>query len=202
MNTFLKRLHYSMFQAIIAVGYLLFSIHRFCPLLEEGEREQADRRSVHGMADIASQGLLLSLFSPLMGLPLGLLIAVLVGGGLVLLSAGLRTKSLAQLIEQRYGLLTLRSTSHFMLVSGRMSAGCGLLVFVALLIEFFNVKGMLLDLWLLEFVATSVLGTLLYVIPALLQTRRMRRMLEARSGEAVQRSASRAFPQPKEAREE
>ncbi len=154
------------------------------------------------MADIASKDLLLSLFSPLMGLPMGLLIAVSVGGGLFLLSTGLRTRGLSQLIEQRYSLSTLRRSVHLMLISGSLFASCGLLVFVALLIVFFNVKGMLLDLWLLEFVATSVLGTLLYVIPALLQARRMRRMLEARSGEAVQRNASRAFPQPKEAREE
>jgi len=150
------------------------------------------------MADIVSKDLLLSLFSPLTGLLMGLLIAVLVGGGLILL----RRRRLAQLIEQRYGLSTLRSTSHFVLVSGRMSAGYGLLVFVALLIGFFSVKGTLLDLWLLEFVATSVLGTLLFVIPSHLGEKRIRRILEARSGEAVRRSASRAFPQPKEAREE
>ena len=96
----------------------------------------------------------------------------------------------------------LWSSTHFMLVTGGMFPGCGLLVFVALLIEFFNVKGTLLNLWLLEFVATSVLGTLLFVIPARLHAKRMRRALEARSGEAVQRSAARAFPQPKEAREE
>ena len=99
----------------------------------------------------------------------------------------------------------LWSSTHFMLVTGGMFPGCGLLVFVALLIEFFNVKGTLLNLWLLEFVATSVLGTLLFVIPVRLHAKRMRRalrILEARSGEAVQRSAARAFPQPKEAREE
>jgi len=92
-----------------------------------------------------------------------------------------------------------------MLVTGSIFSSCGLLVFVALLIEFFNVKGTLLDLWLLEFVAISVLGTLLFVIPARLHAKRMRRalrMLEAQPGEVVQRNASRAFPQPKEAREE
>ena len=55
------------------------------------------------MADIASKDLLLFLFSPLMGLPLGLLIAVFVGGGFVALGIGLRTRRLAQQIEQRYG---------------------------------------------------------------------------------------------------
>jgi len=154
------------------------------------------------MADIAFKDFLLSLFSPVMGLPFGLLIVVSVGGGLVLLSAGLQHRRLAQLVEQRYGLSMLWRSAHRMLVSGIMSASCGLLVFVALLIGFFIVKGTLLDLWLLEFVATSVLGTLLFVIPVRLQEKRMRRILEARSGEAIQRSASRALPQPKEAREE
>ncbi len=154
------------------------------------------------MADIASKDLLLSLFSPVMGLPLGLLIVAFVGEGLFLFSIGLRTRRLSQQIEQKYSLSTLRRSVRLMLISGSMFACCGLLVFVALLIEFFNVKGTLLDLWLLEFVAISVLGTLLFVIPVRLQTRRMRRKLEAISGEAVQLSVSRAFPQPKEAREE
>lgn len=154
------------------------------------------------MADIASKDLLLSLFSPLMGLSFGLLVVILVGEGLLFLSMGLSTRSLAQLIEQRYARSILWRSVHLTLVTGSIFSSCGLLVFVALLIEFFNVKGTLLDLWLLEFVAISVLGTLLFVIPARLHAKRMRRALEVMSGEAVQRSASRAFPQPKEAREE
>jgi len=118
---------------------------------------------------------------------------------------GLRTRRLAQLIEQRYARSMLWRSVRFTLVTGSIFSSCGLLLFIALLIEFFIVKRTLQDLWLLEFVAISVLGTLLFVIPARLHAKRMRRalrILEAGSGEAVQRNASRAFPQPKEAREE
>jgi len=154
------------------------------------------------MAGVTFRGLLLALFSPLIGWELGFPIGLFVGQGLFLISMGLRNRQFAQLTEHEYARSIFGRSAHRMLVSGIMSASCGLLVFVALLIGYFIVKGTLLDLWLLVFVATSVLGTLLFVIPVRLQEKRMLRILEARSGEAVQRNVSRAFPQPKEAREE
>ena len=154
------------------------------------------------MAGVTFRGLLLALFSPLIGWELGFPIGLFVGQGLFLISMGLRNRQFAQLTEHEYARSIFGRSAHRMLVSGIMSASCGLLVFVALLIGFFIVKGTLLDLWLPEFVATSIL----FALPCLIITRsylkRTRRILETRSGETVQRSASRAFPQPKEAREE
>jgi len=153
------------------------------------------------MAGITAGGLLLALFSPVMGFSLGF-IGLFVGQGLFLISMGLRNRQFAQLTEHRYASSIFWRSAHRELVMGSILSSCGLLVFVAILIGFFIVKGTLLDLWLLVFVATSVL----FALPCLIITRsylkRTRRILETMPGEAVQRSASRAFPQPKEAREE
>ena len=153
------------------------------------------------MAGITARGLLLALFSPLMGY-LGFLIGLFVGQGLLYLSMGLRNRRFAQLTEHSYARSIFWRSGHRMIVMGSIFSSCGLLVFVVLLIGFFIVKGTVLDLWLPVFVATSIF----FALPCLIITRsylkRTRRILETMSGEAVQRSASRTFPQPKEAREE
>ena len=136
------------------------------------------------MAVIASKDLLLSLFSPLMGY-LGFFIGSFVGEGLLFRSMGLRNRRFAHLTEQRYVKSIFWRSAHRMLVTGSIFSSCGLVVFVALLRGFFIVKGTLLDLWLLVFVATSALGALPFLMITRSYTKRTRRILEARSGEVV-----------------